>query len=163
MLSGTFASKIRKLNQNLRIFCGDDPKRAATLYFSKFNMGWEINPEDYVEICAVDKNYLPEDPVTDGKCHLVKGGWRRVINMLIARKLVNKQKAERLFNTRFNRAAVTANDLVNDPVQSALRDAQERGRGPTEADGVRGTHYRTDDMMDIAAMIRKQKNQRTSV
>lgn len=159
MLSGDFARNLKKLNPNLRIYCGDDANRPATLYYSKYNMGFEQDPEDYIEICGVDKNYLPEDPITDGRSHIVKGGWRRVLNFLIARKLVDKQKAEKLFQTGFDRAAMMPIDSDSDPILRAIKDAQNRGRGLMKiGDGEQATHYRRDDMMDIGRMIHKQKN-----
>ena len=173
MLAGDFQRKIKRLNKHLRIFCGDSETRPALLYFSKYDMGLNEEETDFIEICGVDKNYLPEDPMTDGKGHIVKGGWRRAMKILIARKLVDKKKAEKLFNTSFDREAMTPIDRDSDPILRAIASAEQtnfernagraqqllqNGHSAEDAYTVAKRTYTKDDMMDIGRMIHKQKN-----
>jgi hypothetical protein len=91
MLSGTFAQKLRKLNKDVRIFCGDDSRRAAGLFI--------VLPDgEYQEICGVDKNQVPEWAIYDEKGRFIKAGWRRTLKVLIGKKLIDRKKAEKLFN-----------------------------------------------------------------
>lgn len=91
MLSGTFAQKLRKLNKDVRIFCGDDSNRAAGLFI--------VLPDgEYQEVCGVDKNQVPEWTVYDEGGRIVKAGWRRTLKVLIGRKLIDRKKAEKLFS-----------------------------------------------------------------
>ena len=99
MLSGVFAAKIRKLNPKIKIFCGDNPKTPATLYIVVRNEEGVLEDE---QICGIDKNALPEFPIQNKIGRMLKGGWRRAVNMLIRRGLADKQKAEQVFGTEFN-------------------------------------------------------------
>lgn len=162
MLSGDFARKLKQLNKNLRISCGDDPKRAACLYYSVYNMGVDEDETDYVEICGIDKNEVPEWLILDETNHIVKSGWRRVLNILISRKLVDKRKAENLFRTSFDKAVRIPINRDTDPILTAIRQAEEmnlmrKAASRLPADVAKKT-YRTDDLMDIGRMIHKQKN-----
>jgi hypothetical protein len=172
MLSGDFQRKLKKLNRNLHIYCGNDDRRPAGLYWSKYQMGIESNPEDHVEICGVDKNYLPELPIVDENNHLVKGGWRRVLVMLIARKLVDKRKAESLFSTGFDKAVMTPINKETDPILRAIAEVEQRnlernegkardfmriGATAEEAMKAAKNTYKRDEMVDIARMIHQKK------
>ncbi|MGD9724883.1 MAG: hypothetical protein AB7V39_00545 [Nitrospiraceae bacterium] len=95
MFAGDFARKLRKLNPELRIWCGDDATKPAGLYY--------VRRGEYRDICGVDKNYVPEYKVVRWNGSVVKQGWRDVLMVLIARKLVDRRKAERLFSTSFDR------------------------------------------------------------
>lgn len=93
MLSCDFERKLRQLNRNLRIFCGNEDIRAAGIY--------EVTKEgDYLEICATDKNYVPEYPIFRADGGYIKAGWRRTLNVLISRKLFTKEKAQKVFSYR---------------------------------------------------------------
>ncbi len=172
MLAGDFQRKLKKLNKNLHIYCGDDNNRPASLYWSKYNMGFENNPADHVEICGVDKNFIPEMPVADEFNHIVKGGWRRVLLMLVARNLVDKRAAEKEFRTGLDRAVLMPINREADPVLRAIAEAErlnlERNAGRAHqlmcaghsaetALKVAKQTYDKDDMMDIGRMLHKIK------
>jgi hypothetical protein len=156
MLAGEFARRLKKLNPKLEVFFGSNPRLNATLYYKV----WDTDRFDYITICAVDKSYVPENTVIDETNHIVKGGWRRVINILLSRKLVDRSKAERLFDTKFRSFRNLPLNPVNDPITRAIRDAEARGRGRIDANGNEATHLRTDDLVDIARMIRKDKEKK---
>lgn len=155
MLSGDFQRKIKKLNPHLRIFCGNDDSRPATLYFSKFNVGLNGEEEtDYVEVCAVDKNYLPEFPIVDDTNHIVKGGWRRAVNILIHKGLVDKRKADKVFGTRFD-----------NPIRLKTRDASDEIERSIKEITNRNSYYRgsekifdRDELTDLGRMIGSRRN-----
>ena len=91
MLSGEFQRKIRQLNKDLRIWCGDKDHLPAGL-FRMVRGEWET-------ICGVDKNWVPEHTEfhPDGK--IKKSGWRRVLRILIRQGLVERYRAEKVFQT----------------------------------------------------------------
>jgi len=141
MLSCDFATKICQLNRKLRIACGNNSSRPAGLYII-------INGEE-VNICGIDKNFIPEYIIYDKIGHIVKSGWRRPIQILIGLKLVNKNKAESLFKTKFNKLNTQFIQEIS-YIQKALKDAEDR-----KIDGK----FRKDDIVDIGRMI---KNDRTN-
>jgi hypothetical protein len=95
MLSGEFQRKLRAVNSNLRIWCSDQDFRAAGIY--------KVNRlSEYEEVCGIDKNFVPELTTQREDGLILKGGWRRAMNILIRAKLVDRRKAERVFNTRFD-------------------------------------------------------------
>lgn len=91
MLSGDFERYLRKLNKNIRIYCLNDDKRPAGVFHV-------VNGE-YTEICGIDKNYIPEHSIMAENGTHIKGGWRRVLKLLINKGLINRQQAEKLFRT----------------------------------------------------------------
>jgi len=97
MLSGEFERGLRKLNRNLRVFCRDNPRTPAGIFLLLSNGTYE-------DICGVDKNYVPEHSEfnTDGTHR--KGGWRRVLRLLINRRIVDRWKAQRVFKTHLEYA-----------------------------------------------------------
>lgn len=101
MLSGDFARNLRKLNSNLRVFCGDDDSRAAGLF--------RVVNGKYINVCGIDKNFVRELPVYKPNGELLRSGWRRVLLMLVSEGLIQRDAAEKVFNTslrdsRFNLA-----------------------------------------------------------
>jgi hypothetical protein len=93
MLAGEFERKLRKLNRNLRIFCGDNDSRAAGLF--------TVVRNEYKEICGVDKNFIPEYTIKDNFGYIVKSGFRRIIKLLINQGYIDRKQAEREFSLSF--------------------------------------------------------------
>lgn len=93
MLAGEFERKLRRLNRNLRIFCGDNDSKAAGLF--------TVVRNEYKEICGVDKNYIPEYSIRDASGYIVKSGFRRVIKLLINQGYIDRRQAEKVFSLSF--------------------------------------------------------------
>lgn len=141
MLASDFAAKLRRLNKNLRIYCGDNDSRLAGLYHV-------VNGE-YKDIIGVDKNYLTEWPVQDEQGRILKGGWRRVVRLLIEQGLVDRRQAERVFGTQIigTRRPPTVSAYV-DPIEKQIQEAYTRGYLKTGKPAMN-----KDDIMDIAKEI----------
>lgn len=92
MLAGDFERKLRSLNRNLRIWCGNDDKYAAGIYVVS-------RTGEFCEICGIDKNYIPEFTQYREDGGIVKSGWRRVLKILIGKGLIARKQAENLFRT----------------------------------------------------------------
>lgn len=90
MEPGVFYRKLRQLNPNLKIWCGNDDTKPAGLYY--------VKQDEYTEICGVDKQEVPEHTVLGDKNKIVKSGWRRTLRVLIKAKLIDQNKAEKVFN-----------------------------------------------------------------
>lgn len=144
MLSGEFQRKLRRLNPELRIWCGNDDSKAAGLY--------QVVKNEYDAIMGVDKNYIPEWPSYDEKGHIVLSGWRRVLNVLIfQKKLVDLRYTEKVFRTRFYPWSRGPKNIIEEKsLDRYIREAQSYG---VDKDG--NPKMRRDDVMDIAKEIRK--------
>lgn len=90
MLSGEFERKLRRLNSNLRIFCGDNDSLPAGVF--------TVKAGEYQEICAVDKNYIPEYSIRTQEGRYVKSGYRRVLKILIEQGYIDRREAEKEFS-----------------------------------------------------------------
>lgn len=95
MLAGDFAHKIKQLNPRLKIACGDDDSRPASLFFVD-----RLGEEE--AICGIDKNIVPEWPVFNANGSIKKAGWRRTLRILIGRGLVDRFEAQKLFKADLN-------------------------------------------------------------
>lgn len=99
MLSGDFERRLRKLNRRLHIFCGNSNTTPAGIFLEN-----PAEEDGYEDICGIDKNYVPEHSEFNENGSLRKGGWRRVLRLLIQRRLIDRHYAEKLFNTHLEYA-----------------------------------------------------------
>lgn len=141
MTLGKFDRKVRELSNNrIKVFYGYNDDKPASLYM--------IYADEEITICGIDKNEVPERTIYDEQGHIVKGGWRRAIKILIGAKLVDKFKAQRIFKTSFDYKEINAMYAITNSISRALQEAENRK--------INGK-YRVDDIMDISKMIRKEK------
>lgn len=147
MLAGDFQRKIRQLNSELRIFCGNDETKPAGLYMV-------VNGE-YEQIMSVDKNFLPPHVEYDEVGHIIKSGWRRVVKHLIKEKLVDRRKAEQLFQFHMHdRRRNPGPPKYVDPIKREMdrvifANLQKTGRN---------FQMSTDEVMDIANELRRTRD-----
>jgi len=149
MIPGEFLRRLQKLNSKLRVCCKDGPY-AAGLYI--------IESGEYVDICGIDKNWVPEHTAYDKHTgQRTRSGWRRVLRILIQKSLVDRKAAERLFQTQLHYDTMTRIQLEADPVVRALADARERGR----RESIKKTgqpvedYYKWQDLVEIHRMRKK--------
>jgi hypothetical protein len=145
MIMPAFIGKLRKLNNRLKILGTDDRSKPLGLYYFK-----NLMPE---YILAVDRNWLREFTEYDSVGHITHGGWRRVVQMLINKKLVSRKKAEILFSTDFNKIA-RKRVLEEKSIDRAIRQAADI---KTDKAGNPVQDFKSDDVVDIARMIHKEK------
>lgn len=140
MFIGNFIQKIRKLNRKLCFISASDTAKPIGLY--------QYTDNNINHICGVDRGFIPEFIVYDKKGRIIKGGWRRVLMILLQKKLINKNKAEILFRTVLDGRKIKS--IIEDSdVDRALKQAAT----PND----KGIEMKRDDLMDIAAMIRKER------
>ena len=137
MTSGDFYRKLKKLNKSLKITCFDGNKPAGL---------WLDYLGNYIEICGVDKNTVPMRSIFDEQGHIVKGGWLRVLHILVARKLVDKKQAEKVFDFHFGLQPISV-PPANDPILRQIDDitARVRARGKYDEDG--NLMYKRQDLL----------------
>ena len=81
---------------------------------------------EFVEICGIDKNFVPEKRELWADGRIRKGGWRRVLKILIQRKLVDRRYAEKIFGTHLAFTPFDAVKMQADPIVQRLRQAEQR-------------------------------------
>lgn len=118
MFASDFQSKLRRLNSNLRIFCGDNDNKPASLYF--------VQNGEEVTICGIDKNEIPRSVIYDRQGHIIKSGWERVLNILVYRRLTTKSKAEQIFNCHLQKSPTPI--IEDDDIQKAIKRADKNGK-----------------------------------
>ena len=89
MLSGDFIRKLKKLNRNLRIWCGNDDSKPAGLYY--------VDNNEYIPVCSIDKNEIPRYTIANEHNKIIKSGWQRTIRILIHHGLTTRKEAEKVF------------------------------------------------------------------
>jgi hypothetical protein len=144
MLVGIFHSYLRILNPKIKIFAVADTTKPLGLY---------LVTDNFIEhICGSDRNEVPEFTYFDKKGHIIKSGWRRIVEILIDRKLVNKSKAEILFSAVFDgrkREMVIEESDIDRAMKQAFTVLKSGNENHIES--------KHDDIMDIASMIRKER------
>lgn len=118
-MPGEFERRLLKLSKGkIRIFCGDDNTKPAGVFY--------VERGEYTDLCAVDKNNVPERTERWADGRIRKGGWRRVLRILIQRKLVDRKAAERLFNTHLEYSTFDRVKMFNDPLAQKLAAMKQR-------------------------------------
>lgn len=145
MLSGEFQRKLRKCTRKLHIFCRDNPNRPAGIF--------KVNQfSEYEEVCGIDKNFVPENTTVREDGLILKGGWRRAIEILIKQKLVDRHTAERVFHTHFDfrpRKVVIAYET--DKIKKGIEKAYVENMVKTGKPALK-----KDELMDFAKEVNKE-------
>ncbi len=144
MLAGVFERSLQRLNGRLRVYCGDDDRKSAGLYY--------VVGGEYAEICGVDKGYVGEHTRWDEKGHIVHSGWRRVLDLLIKRRLVDRKRAESVFRTHLDDRTRQRFHPSEDKILRAINEAVMRNLSRNPSGGMLGR----DDVVDIGREIRKR-------
>lgn len=144
MLSGEFERLIKRLNPRLRIFCGNDNRKAAGLF--------HVLNGEYTQIIGVDKNFVPEWIRYDMFGHIIKSGWRRVVKLLIAQRLAKRKRAERLFRFHYvpwrqGMGVPTREDYISAEIAATCARSEQHT-------GLKAV-VKKDDLMDISKEIQK--------
>jgi hypothetical protein len=144
MFAGDFQKRLKKLNSKLRVCSLDNSNHAAGLYY--------IDPfEGYISICGVDKNYVPERAEVDEIGHILKSGWRRVVNILLARGLTTREKVKKVWPSFFEQHMPAVTFSNYDPIQKQICKYE------TDEENKRGVRGLTSDqMLEIAEEVRKK-------
>lgn len=144
---GEFKRKITRLNKNLRIFTRDTGKPAGICL---------LFDGEYVNICSIDKNYIPMLPIRGENGQYIKGGWRRALKMLIDRRLIDCKQAENEFRCGLE-APNPSFDYGKDPIMQQLYKIREERirKGGQISEGKVG--FKRDDVLEMASVIRSAR------
>lgn len=138
MLAGDFAHKLLKLNRNFRFHCGEDGKPAG-LYLKLDN--------GLVHVCGVDRNVVDKWTHYDAVGHIAHSGWLRVLKILVAQRLVDKQLAQRVFC-----ADLSVREPYSPPAESEVTKAINAALARSAYRGENFIHR--DDVPELAHMVR---------
>lgn len=112
LLSGEFLRKLQKCNPQFRVFCHSNSSRAAGLWKTS-----DVKNGDVDIVCGIDKNFVPEHLYYDEEQHIVKRGWRKILDILIKKKHIRRDVAERVFET-----TLTPDRQLAFPTYSEIKD-----------------------------------------
>lgn len=158
MLASTFQTKLKKLNKKLHIFCGDSEYTPAGL--------WMIDKGEYTEICGVDKQWVNEWPTYDQYGKMVKGGWHRVLKLLVRHKLVDRRQSYKIFG-HWDEHREPYHKFNKRPIDDSLNQLDTSVKhyrtieSPLDGSRVEVPVYQKDDVYDIGKMIAKESSARS--
>jgi hypothetical protein len=114
MLSGAFERKLKNLNKRIKVYCGDNDRFPAGIFIVS-------SSGEYMEICAADKNYVPEYVMYDKTGRIMKSGWRRTLKILINKGLIKKEDAQREFCSHLDGRAPSRPQIKQDSSLQKLK------------------------------------------
>lgn len=143
MYGGEFLRCLRKLNPKLRVCCGETD-HAAGIYY--------IDPQEgYIQVCGVDKGWVPVATTVDEVGHILKSGWYRVVNILLTQKLTTREKVRDVWPGFFGARVPSAEWSTIDPILGKI------GKFVTEEENKRGDQGLTaDQIMEVSEDIHKK-------
>jgi len=93
MLLGEFRRKLKRVNPDLAIYCGNSPRQMAGIH--------DLNPTavNDMAICGVSKGWMPlKQSIQDGKTlHIIKRSVKDVLIILARKHKIDRRKAQRVF------------------------------------------------------------------
>lgn len=117
---------------------------------------------EYTELCGVAKNFVPEYSEYNAQGKMTKGGWRRVLKILIEKKLVDRRQSYKYFG-HWDEHREPTHTVELSQVDKALIDMESRKRYTGKIESplnpgqmIDNYAYDTDDIVDIGRMIQKQ-------
>jgi hypothetical protein len=143
-----FARKLKKLNKNLWIAIKDNPNTPAGLHI--------VIGGEPIFICGVDKGELPRHTQWNEEGRIIKGGWFRVLKILLQRDLIDRRQTEKVFRTGLNfpYQRVTADQ---DPVLKAIHEKAaeivRRGNVVEDKNGNLVPLYKRNDFMELGEIM----------
>ncbi len=151
MMASDFQRKIQKLNSKLRINSFGDDTRPAAL--------WMYKDGEPMDICGVDKNWINEFPTYNQYGKMIKGGWNRILVMLISLKLIDRHQSYKVFgNWQLHREPPYTVDLKPlDYAVSQLKATHYREivNPLDDSEMITVPVYNKDDVYDIGQMVKK--------
>lgn len=90
MMLGEFVRKLRRLNPQLRVY------NTGSVAISGVYL---LSHGELEHVCGVDRDDPQEHVSYNADGSIRRGGWRRVLKVLIQKGLIDRWAAERLFNT----------------------------------------------------------------
>lgn len=150
MMASDFQKKIRRLNSKLKINSFGDDSRPAAL--------WMYKDGEAMDICGVDKNWIMEFPTYDRYGKMIKGGWNRILVMLIGMKLIDRHASYKVFgNWQLHREPPYTTELKPlDYAISQLHAIKHREiESPLDGQKIVVPVYNKDDVYDIGQMVKK--------
>ncbi len=149
MMASDFQRKIQKLNGKLRINSFGDDTRPAAL--------WIYKDGEVIDVCGVDKNWIQEFPTYNQYGKMIKGGWNRILRVLISMKLIEKHKSFNIFG-RWDLHREVPQTFNLKPVDAAIAQIQAIGykeiMSPLDNKVITVPVYSRDDVYDIGKMVR---------
>ena len=141
--TGDFYRCLKQLNPKLRI-CDISNDRAAGLYYIDPREGW-------IQVCGVDKRYVPVATTVDEVGHILKSGWVRVVRILLAQRLTTPERVRQVW-PNFYLSRIPKAEFQNvDPILKKIGNfvhEQEDKRGEQGMDA--------DQIMEVAEEIHKK-------
>lgn len=150
MLPGLFYRKLKQGNKNFRIYPNDNLDKPSGLYL--------IDKGELRHVCGVDNRDIPERHYSDFIGHVIKRGWRVTVQILINKSHLNREDAERLFDTRFTpgsaKPTIVLGSAVRDLVQEVQKEsALEKNRVGGKEEAIT---LKSDMVMDFAKEMEKE-------
>ena len=138
MMAGDFAKKLRRLNPKLRIYAGNDDTKPAGVYLHS-------DTGEPTDICGVAKSWVPEFSERDTSGHILRGGWNRVLHILVSLKLIDKTRSHYFFGYW---------DEHKTPAYYVEKSQIDRDLASAQRDDHR---WKRDELVDIGREIAKAR------
>lgn len=137
MLAGDFAIRLRKVNPKLKVFAGSDDNKPAGVYY--------VTPQgQYEPICGVDKGWVHEFTKWDSHGRIIHSGWRRVLNILVSLRLIDRIASRKQFGPWDEHRS----PVFSSEIDSIIREIQRHAHDVA---------WKKDDLVDVGRELEKRK------
>src|SRR5258708_10047564 len=158
MQTRDFERKLRKLNPKLHIYYGYDDSKSAGVWYDA--PGW--SGSEVEEMCGVPKDNVPEWSEMSSTGKMLKGGWNRILKLLIAKGIIDRSATYRYFGY-WDEHKFPGFYVETSQVEKAIKDVEthrvimKRIENPLcDGEMISVKTYRKDDIVDIGHLIKGQ-------
>lgn len=152
--------RLRSLNKNISIYATANESRPAGV--------WAMVPTyeggEYQEMCGVEKYDVQEFPSYSPQGKMLKGGWHRVLTMLVGKGLIKRHESYKYFghwDTHREPFIIFDKSNVDAAISQLTPIAYRKIVSPLDDKTLVDVPvYDNDDAVDIGRMIAKE-NKRT--
>lgn len=151
-----FERRLKKLNHNIAIYAtGDESLPAGVWWMEPTYHGGE-----YHELCGIEKYNVQEFPTYSAQGKMLKGGWHRVLTLLVGKKLIDKTQSYRYFghwDEHREPFIIFAKNKIDTAISQLTPVGYRRIISPLDdKTEIEVPVYDNDDTVDIGRMVAKE-------
>ena len=159
MFTKDFERKIRKLNPKLHIWYGNDDNKHACVWYDEPT----YQGSEFYQLAGIPKYVVPEWSKLNKQGKMVVGGWHRILEMLVSKKLINQHQSYIYFGHWDTHQRP---DYITDKSQldKAIYEVETSRHRMVQIDNPLNNGekiwtkvYNPDDIVDIGHMVKEQK------
>lgn len=159
MYTKEFERKLKLLNPRLHIWYGNDDSKHANVWYDEPT----YQGSEYYSLAGIPKHEVPEWSELNKQGRMVKGGWNRILKMLVSKGIISSHASYRYFG-HWDTHQSPSYVIDRTPVDSAIAEMESTRHRMVEIDNplnegekIWTKVYKKEDIVNVGRMVKEQK------